>query len=165
MARRTIDCRSLPSHINCTVTISGEEDEALSLAAEHAVNTHGRADDQALREELRQAMRDEEEPLQLEDGAFLQFIEFHTRDLGAYESLAELWRERIGRDATARWAVVGADRDRPDTYVEVVAFPDFDAAMRNSEHPVTHDFAKQMQEATDGEAGFRNLDVRMVMRM
>jgi hypothetical protein len=164
MARKTIDCRALPSERNCTVTISGEEDEVLDLAAAHAVTTHGHADDQELRDGLRAAMRDEED-LQLADGAFLQLIEFHTRDLSAFESLAELWRERIGREATARWAVVGADRDRPDTYVEMVAFPDFEAAMRNSEHPVTNDFAKQMQEATDGEAGFRNLDVRMVMRM
>ena len=36
--------------------------------------------------------------------------------------------------------------------------------MRNSEHPVTSDFAKKLQEATDGEAGFRNLDVRALMR-
>ena len=164
MTRKTVDCRVLPTHMHCSVTISGEEDEVLSLAAAHAVTTHGRTDGQALREELRQTMRDEGD-LSLEDGAFLQLIEFRTRDLSAFESLAELWRERIGQEATARWAVVAADRDRVDTYVEVVAFPDFDAAMRNSEHPVTNDFAKQMQEATDGEAGFRNLDVRMVMRM
>jgi hypothetical protein len=37
--------------------------------------------------------------------------------------------------------------------------------MRNSEHPVTSEFAKRMQEATDGEAGFRNLDVRELLRM
>lgn len=164
MTRKTIDCRSLPSESNCTVTISGEEDEVLNLAAAHAVATHGHTDDAQLREQLREAMRNEND-LQLEDGAFLQLIEFRTRDLGAFESLAELWRERMGQEATARWAVVGADRDRPDTYVELVAFPDYAAAMRNSEHPVTSDFAKQMQEATDGEAGFRNLDVRMVMRM
>jgi hypothetical protein len=164
VTRKTIDCRLIPSESNCTVTITGEEDEVLNLAAAHAVQTHGHADGAELREQLRGAMRDEG-ALQLEDGAFLQLIEFHTRDLGAFESLAELWRERIGREATARWAAVGADRDRPDTYVELVAFPDYAAAMRNSEHPVTADFAKQMQEATDGEAGFRNLDVRMVMRM
>lgn len=45
----------------------------------------------------------------------------------------------------------------------MVAFPDFDSAMRNSEHPVTARFAKDMQEATEGEASFRNLDVRGVL--
>jgi hypothetical protein len=164
MARKTIDCRSMPSERNCTVTITGEEDEVLTLAAAHAVATHGHTDDAALRDGLRAAMRDEGE-LALEEGAFLQLIEFHTRDLDAFRRLAEDWQERIGREGTARWAVVAADRDRPDTYLELVAFPDFASAMRNSEHPVTSEFAKRMQEATDGEAGFRNLEVRHLFRM
>ena len=164
MARKTMDCRTMPSEKNCTVLISGEEDEVLELAAAHAAASHGQTDGEDLRRELRGAMRDEN-ALQLEDGAFLQLVEFHARDLGGFRNLTELWRERMGTETTARWGVVGADRDRPDTYVQVVAFPDHAAAMRNSEHPVTTDFAKQMQEVTDGEASFRNLDVEMVMRM
>jgi hypothetical protein len=109
-------------------------------------------------------LRDEQQ-LQAEDGSFVQLVEFHARDFDRFRDLAERWRERIGREATARWAVITADRDRPDTYVELVGFPDHASAMRNSEHPVTTEFAKEMQEATDGEAGFRNLDVREVMRM
>ena len=77
----------------------------------------------------------------------------------------EDWRERMGREATARWGVVAADRDRPGTYVEIVAFPDHDSAMRNSDHPVTSDFAKRMQEVTEGEASFRDLDVVRVLHM
>ena len=164
MARRIIDCRTMPSEIDCAVTISGEEDEVLELAAAHAVAVHGHTDGEALRDGLRRVMR-QETSLEVEDGAFLQLIEFHARDLGGFRNLVELWRERMGAETTARWGIVGADRDRPDTYVEVVAFPDHAAAMRNSEHPVTADFAKQLQEVTEGEAGFRNLDVAMVMRM
>ena len=37
--------------------------------------------------------------------------------------------------------------------------------MRNSDHPVTADFAKRMQEVTEGEATFRDLDVVRVLRM
>ncbi len=164
MPRKTIDCRSLPSEIDCTVTISGEEHEVLELAAAHAVAVHGHTDGDDLRRRLRETMRDEH-ALEVEDGAFLQLIDFHARDLGGFRNLTELWRERMGDETTARWGIVAADRDRPDTYVEVVAFPDHAAAMRNSEHPVTSDFAKQMQEVTEGETGFRNLDVAMVMRM
>ena len=164
MARKTIDCRSMPSENNCTVMISGNEDEVLELAAAHAVAAHGHTDSPQLREELRAGIRDEEE-LQVGPGAFLQLIEFHTPELGRFQAVAEEWRERIGDEATARWAVIGADKDRPDTYIEVVAFPDYAAAMRNNDHPVTSDFAKRMQEATEGEAHFRNLDVRDVMRM
>ncbi len=164
MARKTIDCRMLPSDTNCTVTISGEEDEVLEVAAAHAVSAHGHTDDASLRDALRASLRDEEELL-LGEGAFLQLIEFHAGDPDRFMALAGEWRDRIGSDATARWAVVGADRDRPDTYVEVVAFPDFDSAMRNSEHPATSEFAKKLQEVTDGEASFRNLDVRGLLRL
>src|SRR3712207_7927989 len=53
------------------------------------------------------------------------------------------------RETTVRWGLVGADRHRADTYVEIVAFPDHDSAMRNSDHPVTADFAKRMQERSE----------------
>jgi Protein of unknown function (DUF1059) len=159
-----MDCRTVPSETNCTVVITGEEDEVLQLAAAHAVATHGHTDGPELREQLRGALRPEEE-LQAAEGSFVQLVEFHARDLDRFRSLVERWRERIGREATARWALVTANRDRPDTYVELVAFPDHASAMRNSEHPATAEFAKDMQEATEGEATFRNLDVREVLRM
>lgn len=159
-----MDCRAMPSDRHCTVVISGEEDEVLDLATRHAVDAHGHSDGDDLRQSIRSAIRDEQE-LIAEEGSFLQLIEFRTGDANRFRELGERWRDAIGREATARWAVLAADRDRPDTYVQVVGFPDYAAAMRNSEHPVTADFAKAMQEATDGEADFRNLDVRDVMRM
>jgi hypothetical protein len=164
MARMTLDCRAMPSDRNCSVQISGDESEVLDLAVRHAVDAHGHADSDELRAALREALREEAELL-VEDGSFLQLIEFRTGDIGRFHELAEQWRQSIGRETTGRWALLTADRDRPDTYVQVVGFPDFAAAMRNSEHPVTTEFAKRMQEATEGEADFRNLDVREVMRM
>ena len=164
MSRKTIDCRTVPSEKNCTVQISGEEDEVLELAVAHAVSAHGHTDDPELRDGLRAALRDEQ-ALELEAGAFVQLIEFHTRDLERFTALTDEWRERIGREATARWGVVAADRDRPGTYVQMVAFPGFDAAMRNSEHPVTSEYAKRLQKAVDGEPSFRNLDVARVVHM
>ena len=162
MTRKTIDCRSMPSERNCTVQISGAEDEVLELAVAHAVTAHGHTDDDDLRRGLRAALRDEG-AMTIEPGAFLQLIEFHAADLDRFSALARQWQEQIGAETTARWAVVTADRDRPDTFLELVAFPGFEAAMRNSEHPVTTRFAKDMQEATEGEASFRNLDVRDVL--
>jgi hypothetical protein len=159
-----MDCRIMPSESNCSVVISGEEDEVLELAAAHAVATHGHVDSPELRAELRAALRDEEE-LQAEEGSFIQLIEFHARDLDRLRELGDQWRERIGQAATARWALITADRDRTDTYVQLVGFPDYESAMRNSEHPATTEFAKRMQEATEGETSFRNLDVRDVMRV
>ncbi len=144
--------------------IAGEEDEVLELAAQHAVSVHGHTDDQELRDGLRAALRDEE-ALQLEKGAFVQLIEFHARDLDGFRALEQEWRARMGRDTTARWMAVTADHDRADTYVQVVAFPDHASAMRNSEHPVTTEISKKMQEVTEGEASFRNLDVVELKRM
>ena len=164
MARKSLDCRTMPSERNCSVQIAGEEDEVLELAVAHAVAVHGHTDDRELREGLRAGLRDEE-GLLAEPGSFLQLIEFHASDLDGFGRIVEDWRERMGREATARWGVVAADRDRPGTYVEIVAFPDHDSAMRNSDHPVTSDFAKQMQEVTEGEASFRNLDVVRVLHM
>ena len=164
MARKTIDCRLMPSESNCTVFASGEEDEVLELAVQHAVAVHGHTDTPELRNELRAAMRDEE-ALQLERGAFIQLIEFHAKDLDRFRALEEEWRERMGRETTARWMTVTADHDRADTYVQVVAFPDYASAMRNSEHPVTTEISKKMQEVTEGEAHFRNLDVVEVARV
>lgn len=146
------------------MVISGEEDEVLELAAAHAVASHGHTDGPELRGELRAVLKDEEE-LQAEEGSFIQLIEFQARDVGRVRDLGERWRERIGSEATARWALITADRDRSNTYLQLVGFPDYASAMRNSEHPVTAEMAKEMQEATDGESSFRNLDVREVMRM
>ena len=164
MARKTMDCRTMPSEKNCTVQISGEEDEVLEIAVAHAVSAHGHTEGPELRERVAASLRDEE-ALQVEKGSFLQLIEFHARDLDGFRRIAEEWRDRMGREATARWGVIAADRDRPDTYVEIVSFPDHASAMRNSEHPVTSDFAKRMQEVTEGEASFRNLDVAEVLRI
>jgi predicted small metal-binding protein len=48
--RKVIDCRKLPSETNCTVTISGKEEEVIPLAVYHAVTVHGHKDTSELRE-------------------------------------------------------------------------------------------------------------------
>jgi len=41
MPRKYIDCREFPSDKNCTLAISGTEEEVLDLAVLHAVTAHG----------------------------------------------------------------------------------------------------------------------------
>lgn len=41
MSRKVADCRLMPSESNCTLTISGEEDEVVRAASQHAVDVHG----------------------------------------------------------------------------------------------------------------------------
>ena len=60
MARKMIDCRSIPSEIGCTLTIAGEEDEVLDAAVAHAVDKHGHENTPELRENLRSGLADAE---------------------------------------------------------------------------------------------------------
>ena len=57
--RKVIDCRKYPSEMNCTLTISGKEEEVLPLAVYHAVTVHGHKDTPELREQLKAVLEDE----------------------------------------------------------------------------------------------------------
>lgn len=57
--RKFIDCSEYPSEKNCTVKISGTEDEVIEVAAAHAVMTHGHEDTPEFRAELRGMLKDE----------------------------------------------------------------------------------------------------------
>ncbi|TDD38038.1 DUF1059 domain-containing protein [Actinomadura sp. KC06] len=58
--RKVADCRETPSEMNCTLTISGEEDEVVRAAAEHAASVHGHEDTPEFREEIRGMLKDEQ---------------------------------------------------------------------------------------------------------
>ncbi len=60
MTRKVADCRRFPSDMGCTLAISGEEDEVLAAAVQHAVSVHGHEDNDELRSWLRDNMVDEE---------------------------------------------------------------------------------------------------------
>jgi predicted small metal-binding protein len=59
MARKIVDCREMPSESGCTLTISGEEDEVVRAASEHAISVHGHEDTPELRDGIRASMKDE----------------------------------------------------------------------------------------------------------
>lgn len=63
MARKMVDCRKVPSEIDCTLTIAGREDEVLDAAAAHAVSKHGHEDTPELREMIRNGLEDVEPAL------------------------------------------------------------------------------------------------------
>jgi len=68
----------------------------------------------------------------------------------------------IGAQRTARWSMMGADRDHPGQHVAIVEFPSYTEAMANSGHPATAAFLKELQSISSSEPQFRNLDVRNV---
>ena len=57
--RKVADCREFPSEINCTLAISGTEDEVVEAATMHAVAAHGHTDSPELREQIRSTLKDE----------------------------------------------------------------------------------------------------------
>jgi hypothetical protein len=54
--RVKIDCRRFPSEKNCSLAISGTEEEVLAAAREHAVSSHGHEDSPELKSALRSAL-------------------------------------------------------------------------------------------------------------
>jgi hypothetical protein len=59
--RKVIDCRKFPSEINCTLAISGTEQEVLDLAVLHASTVHGHENTPELRAQIQSLLQDEPE--------------------------------------------------------------------------------------------------------
>ena len=57
--RKVADCRRFPSDSNCSLTISGREDEVVDAAVLHAVNHHQHDNTPELRERIRGLLEDE----------------------------------------------------------------------------------------------------------
>jgi predicted small metal-binding protein len=57
--RKSIDCRDHPSEKNCSLKISGNEDEVLDAAVQHAVSAHGHQNSPDLREQIKSMLKDE----------------------------------------------------------------------------------------------------------
>jgi len=59
MGRKFIDCRQIPSEMNCTID---SEAELLDAAVQHAVAVHRHEDTLELRAQIRSAIRDGSPP-------------------------------------------------------------------------------------------------------
>lgn len=57
--RKKIDCGKFPSEKNCSLTLTGTEEEIVPTAVYHAVTYHGHAESPELREKIRNSMEDE----------------------------------------------------------------------------------------------------------
>ena len=56
--RKSIDCRNYPSEKNCSLKISGTEQEVLEAAVQHASSAHGHEENLQLREQLKSMLED-----------------------------------------------------------------------------------------------------------
>ena len=57
--RKSIDCRDYPSEKNCSLKISGTEEEVLDAAVQHAATVHGHEKTPELRDQIKQMLKDE----------------------------------------------------------------------------------------------------------
>jgi hypothetical protein len=90
---------------------------------------------------------------------FVQVIEFQTSRIDEFNALVDEWLDLSKDWRTATRSLRTKDRDRPNTYVQIVEFPSYEMAQENSNHPETSKFAEQLGALCDVPPTFRNLDV------
>jgi hypothetical protein len=90
---------------------------------------------------------------------FVQIIEITTSRPAEVQALTEEWIAKTEGKRSASRSLLTKDRDRPGTYVQVVEFPSYEEAMRNSGLPETGEFAERISRLCDGPLTFRNLDL------
>jgi hypothetical protein len=91
--------------------------------------------------------------------SFIQLIEFQTNRIDEFESLVAEWLTKSEGWRTSTRSVRTRDRDRPNTYLQIVEFPSYEKALENSKNPATSEFAERLAKLCDAPPSFRNLDV------
>ncbi|WP_317444919.1 ester cyclase [Streptomyces collinus] len=90
---------------------------------------------------------------------FVQLIECRTSRLDEMNRLMDDWVAQSKGRRTATHAVVGKDRSDASHIVEVVEFPSYEEAMRNSNLPETGKIFQDMVALCDEMPTFTDLDV------
>jgi hypothetical protein len=89
---------------------------------------------------------------------FVQVIELTTTKITEIEAIMNEWMAATEGRRSARRSLLAKDRDRPDTYVQVVEFPSYEEAMANSALPETTALAGKLAALCDSGPTFKNLD-------
>lgn len=94
-------------------------------------------------------------------GSFVQIIEFSSSQFDEVRKIGDEFRAKRAAEGTGGpvTGFITEDRDRPGHYLNVVEFPSYEAAMENSNHPLTQEFAQRMSALCDGPPTFHNLEV------
>ncbi|MEU2426166.1 ester cyclase [Streptomyces sp. NPDC007851] len=96
---------------------------------------------------------------------FMQVIECRTSRFEEMDRLMDRWVEQTKGKRTATHAVVGMDRSDASHVVEIVEFPSYEEAMRNSRLPETDEVFHEMLALCDQMPRFTDLDVVRDERM
>ncbi|MEU3921049.1 ester cyclase [Streptomyces sp. NPDC002659] len=90
---------------------------------------------------------------------FLQVIDCKTSRADELNRLMDTWVEATQGKRTATHSIVGRDRADATHVVEIVEFPSYEEAMKNSHLPETDRIFREMVALCDGEPSFTDLDV------
>ena len=90
---------------------------------------------------------------------FIQIIEYTTTKPDEIQAALDEFLAATGGSRPNTRASVTADRDRPNVYLNIVEFPSYEVAMKNSESPEVKTLSEKMMKLADGPPTFRNLDV------
>ncbi|WP_282694398.1 ester cyclase [Streptomyces sp. CC208A] len=90
---------------------------------------------------------------------FVQIIDCRTSRVEELNRLMDRWVEQTRGKRTATHSIVGKDRSDASHVVEIVEFPSYDVAMRNSQLPETDRIFREMVALCDEMPTFTDLDV------
>jgi steroid delta-isomerase-like uncharacterized protein len=90
---------------------------------------------------------------------FVQIVECRTEQPGELNRLMDTWIEQTQGRRTATHTMVGADRADARHIVEIVEFPSYEAAMRNSGLPETDRIFQEMVALCQEPPTFTDLDL------
>ncbi|MFH8804494.1 ester cyclase [Streptomyces sp. NPDC017936] len=90
---------------------------------------------------------------------FVQLIDCRTSRIDEMNRLLDSWVEQTKGRRTATHARVGKDRSDASHLIEIVEFPSYEEAMRNSNLPETGRIFREMVALCDETPTFTDLDV------
>ncbi|MFF1355258.1 ester cyclase [Streptomyces sp. NPDC058297] len=90
---------------------------------------------------------------------FVQLIDCKTSRFDEMNQLMDTWAERTKGKRTATHNVIGKDRSNASHFIEIVEFPSYEEAMRNSNLPETDTIFREMVALCDEMPTFTDLDV------
>ncbi|MCJ1679450.1 ester cyclase [Streptomyces sp. APSN-46.1] len=90
---------------------------------------------------------------------FVQIIDYKTRRQDDLNQLLDRYIAQSQGKRTVTHSVVGKDREAENHYVDVVEFPSYEDAMKNSQLPETDKMFQEMVALCEGMPTFTNLDV------
>ncbi|PWI17513.1 ester cyclase [Streptomyces sp. Act143] len=90
---------------------------------------------------------------------FVQLIDCRTSRFDEMNRLMDRWVEQTKGKRTATHDLIGKDRSDASHFIEIVEFPSYEEAMRNSNLPETDKIFQEMVALCDGMPTFTDLDV------